>query len=166
MDCLKKKLRQRIWGLRHLHKAGFCQTDLVKVYSAMIRPVAEYYCQVYHTLITKEESVKLDRFESHCLKNIYGNRLSYAKMLKKADLERLSERRQALFDNFATKAAASHRFRRWFPEFTSRRSSSRAVTKYKEYHAKTDRLYYSPLFVMRRRLNGKKNTPLRSRQKT
>ena len=164
IECLNKKLRQRIWALRHLRKAGFSQADLVKVYTAMIRPVSEYCCQVYHTLITEEESVKLDRFESHCLRNIYGSRLSYEKMLKKAEIERLSIRRQILFDNFAEKAAASHRFRKWFPAYTSRRTSSRAVTKYKEYRAKTDRLYFSPLFVMRRRLNGKTDMPIRSRQ--
>ena len=113
--------------------------------------------------MTEEESVLLDRFESHCLKNIYGHRISYEKMLDKAGLEKLSIRRQSCFDKFAQKASESHRFRKWFPRHISRRRSSRVVQEFKELYARTDRLYFSPLYVMRRRLNGKTSQPIRSR---
>ena len=160
IQCLRGKLRKRVWALRHLRKAGFKQNKLVKVYMAMLRPVVEYCCQVYLTLIMEEESALLDRFESHCLKNIYGRRLSYNKMLEKDGLEKLSVRRQMLF---AEKAAASDRFREWLPAYGSRTQQYRSAQIYKEYHARTDRLYFSPLFVMRRRLNGRVNEPIRSR---
>ena len=64
-----------MWSIRHLRKSGFKQEELVKEYIAIIRPVAEYCSTVYHTLITEEESQKLDMFESQCLKNIYGCRI-------------------------------------------------------------------------------------------
>ena len=55
-------------SLRHLRKSGFKQPELVKVYTAMIRPVAEYCSCVFHTLITEDESKRLDHFKSLCLK--------------------------------------------------------------------------------------------------
>ena len=55
-------------------------------------------------------------------------------------------------DNFATKAAANPRFD-WFPLRTGR--SGRHGETYKEFPARTDRLFNSPLFYFRRRLNGK-----------
>ena len=61
-----------MWSIRHLRKAGFNQTELVKVYEAMIRPVAEYCSSVFHTLITESESNKLDRFEAQYLKISLG----------------------------------------------------------------------------------------------
>ena len=49
------------------------------------------------------------------MKNIYGNRLSYKKMLKKAGIEILSERRAKVFDKFAHRAANTVAFKHWFP---------------------------------------------------
>ena len=57
-----------------------------------------------------------------------------------------------LCDKFAEKAAGSGRFG-WFPERTGR--SGRHGETYQEFPARTDRLFNSPLFYMRRRLNGK-----------
>ena len=164
--CLLDKLRKRVWSLRHLRKSGFKQPELVKVYCAMIRPVAEYCSVVYHTLITAEESDRLDRFKAQCLKNIYGRKMSYRAMLKKAEITRLSERRQETFDKFAERAAHSDKFRKWFPVYHSRAGNNRKKLLYKEYHARTDRLYFSPLYVMRRRLNGRTKERIRSRART
>ena len=111
IEKLKEKIRRQIWSLRHLRKQGFNQANFLRVYTAMIRSVAEYCQVVYHTLITEEESKSLDRLECQCLNNIYGNRLSYKKMLKKAGFERLSERRARAFDAFAVNAANSAAFR-------------------------------------------------------
>ena len=43
--------------LRHFKK-GFKPTGLLKVYTAMLRPVAEYCMNVYASVITKEDSAK------------------------------------------------------------------------------------------------------------
>ena len=67
--------------------------------------------------------------------------------------------------HFAQKAAALPRFQRWFPAYKSRAKSSRSTQSYKEYRARTGRLYYSLLFVMRRRLNGCLKEPIRSRMR-
>ena len=125
----------------------------------------EYCSLVFHTLIAEEESVKLDRFESQCLKNIYGRRLSYKSMLKKAELDSLSVRRQNMFDKFAEKAAAPPRFRKWFPTYhSSRAGNTRHNQLYKEYHARTDRLYFPPIcYEKKAQWENKTNEPVRSR---
>ena len=63
------------------------------------------------------------------------------------------ERRIELCDKFAEKAAANPRFADWFAERTGR--SGRHGEQYQELPARTDRLFNSPLFYYRRRLNGK-----------
>ena len=62
-------------------------------------------------------------------------------------------RRIELCDSFAKKAAANPRFEGWFPRRTGR--IGRHGDQYKELNARTYRLYNSPLFYLRRRLNGK-----------
>ena len=54
IENLLNKVRRRIWPLRHLRKNGFLQDSLVKVYTAMIRPVLEYASVVFHCLVTEE----------------------------------------------------------------------------------------------------------------
>ena len=141
----------------NLRRRGFSQEDLLRVYIAMIHSVAEYCQVVYHTtIITEEESKWLDKLESQCLKNIYGKRLSY----KIAGIDSLSDRRAKGFDLFAHKAASSAAFRHWFPRKVDR-LGGRHCEVYKEYFACTDRLRFLPRFVMRLRLNGKTNEPIK-----
>ena len=56
-------------------------------------------------------------------------------------------------DKFARKAQGSLRFGGWFPERSERQGRHGQV--YKEMAARTDRLFNSPLYYLRRRLNGK-----------
>ena len=39
--------------LYQLKRAGIDQTDLLKIYLSVIRPVLEYACQVWHTCLPK-----------------------------------------------------------------------------------------------------------------
>ena len=54
---------------------------------------------------------------------------------------------------FAAKAAANPRFEFWFPPRVVR--SGRRGKEFHEFPARTDRLFNSPLYYYRRRLNGK-----------
>ena len=74
-------------------------------------------------------------------------------MRKRSGLETLRARRIVQADKFAEKAAGSDRFAHWFPMRTSR--TTRGGDKYMESYARCDRLYNSPIYYMRRRLNGK-----------
>ena len=68
-------------------------------------------------------------------------------------MQTLEDRREHAIKKFAEKAAASPQFTHWFPK-NQNRSSQRLGKLYEEKHAKSDRLYYSPLYTMRRVLNN------------
>ena len=55
------------------------------------------------------------------------------------------------------RCANGDRFSDWFPKVTARRSMRRGREggEYREDYARCKRLYDSPLFYMRRRLNGR-----------
>ena len=86
------------------------------------------------------------------LKIFYGYKDSYAEMREKAGVTTHRARRIELCDKFTRKVAANPRFD-WFPRREGR--TGRNGDYYQEFQARTDRLYNSPLYYYRRRLNGK-----------
>ena len=151
---ISKRMRQRYWVLRHLKKLGMCTDDLVLVYTSMIVPIADYCDYVYHSLLTDEQDLALETVQVGALRVIYGSGLSGRRMRQMSGVKTLRDRRIEHADRFAEKALANDRFRHWFPLKESR-TSQRTGDKYLESYARCDRLRMSPLFYMRRRLNGK-----------
>ena len=139
--------------LRHLRSLGFSEEELVRVYTCVIRPIADYCSPVYHSQLTDEQDELVERMQSQALKCIYGPRVSAATMRKRAGITTLRARRIEQVDKFAAKAASSDRFSRWFPLRSGR--ATRGSDKYLETYARCSRLYNSPVYYMRRRLNGK-----------
>ena len=133
--------------------AGFNHDELATVYRTVMRPVVDYCAVVYHPLLTDEQDQAVERLQAQALKNIYGYKDSYATMREKVGVTTHRARRIAMCDTFAEKAASNPRFASWFPERTGR--SGRHGEKYKEFLARTDRLFNSSLFYYQRRLNGK-----------
>ena len=148
--ALQIRMRDTTWVLRHLAVAGFTQEELARVYTTVIRPILDYCAVVYHPMLTDEQDQQVERLQAQALKNIYGYRVSYAKMRRKAGIKTHRERRIALCDKFAEKARTNPMFERWFPL-----RSGRHAEQYHEKPARTDRLFNSALFYYRRRLNGK-----------
>ena len=79
-----------------------------------------------------------------------------------AGITSLRDRRVELCDKFANKALKT-RFARWFPLRPGR--STRVSEVYLEEYARCNRLLDSPLFYMRRRLNGKEGKKYGERNK-
>ena len=122
------------------------------MYKSVVRPVADYMQEVYHSMITDRQDEEIELLQSHALRCIYGPRISARKMRQLADLSSLRERRIEQCDKFAQKCASLDRFEEWFPKNEGRRV--RGSKEYKEEFARCKQLYDSPLFYMRRRLNG------------
>ena len=143
--------------LRNLKKSGFSQEELLMVYKSMIRPTAEYACVVFHPGLTDVQDESLERLQNHALRCIYDPFLSARKLREIAGVLSLRERRVEICDKFAKKSLANPRFQHWFPTKMSRTSlrGGKNSEKFQEFKARCDRLYYSPLFYLRRRLNGK-----------
>ena len=58
IEALRKRFRTRMWVLRDLQRSGFTESELVRVYTSLVRPVIEYSSVVFFvkTLIS---SIKL-----------------------------------------------------------------------------------------------------------
>ena len=125
------------------------------VYTSIVRPVADYMMEVYHSMITDAQDEAIERLQTHALRCIYGARISGRRMREMADLSTLRERRIQHCDRFAAKCAASERFSDWFPSREERGRVTRRREEYLEEYARCNRLFNSPIFYMRRRLNGK-----------
>ena len=154
VTAIKKKFRARIWILRHLGHRGFSKEDLLKVYRSVILPVHDYCSCVYNSTLTITQASALERLQAQALKSIYGYELSYSSLLEVSGLEKLQARRDNRCRKFASKCLENDRFREWFPLNTIARPT-RGRLNYVETFARTKRLYNSPIFHMRRLLNGK-----------
>ena len=155
VEDIKRKFRARIRSLRHLGHVGFSESDLLRAYKSVILPVHDYCSCVYNSSLTQTKSNVLERLQAQSLKAIYGYQHSYRSLLQKSGLSSLQERRDKRDLKFASKCTQSERFKPWFPLNPIARNTRRPSI-YQEFHARTQRLYYrSPMYNMRRRLNGK-----------
>ena len=152
VESICQKFRSRVWILRHLNHNGFSEEELLRVYKSIILPCHDYCSSVFHSSLTLSQTIVLERLQAKALKAIYGYDPSYKELMEKADLTTLRARREQRELAFARKCAASTRFGRWFPRHETARTS-RGGLYYKEYFARCNRCYNSPLYNMRRRLN-------------
>ena len=159
-----KRMRQKYWALRHLKNVGFNNPELVEVYRSVVLPIADYCAPAYHSLMTDVQDQLLERVQVGALRAIYGYGPSARTLRQQAGIETLRARRIELTDKFAQKCVSNPRFCHWFPLKTGR-VSARSSEKYQEFKSKTDRLFNSPVFYMRRRLNGKEGKKYGERNK-
>lgn len=151
---IEMKFNARSWLPRHLKNAGVPDADICNVYTTTIRSTMEYAVPVYHPLITSTQSEKLERLQRRALKTIFGFNIPYKETLERSGLDTLSERRDKIFKKFCIKTSENELFRHWLPLNTPSKYNLRREKKYKEMHAKTERLRKSPLHAMRRLLNS------------
>ena len=128
--------------------------DLLHVYKCFLLPIIDYASVVYHPLLTATQSNEIVRLQSAALKIVYGWEKSYQTLLEENEIEYVSQRRQKLTDKFILKTVSNPVYReRWFPIKEFIHHDLRKEKYYQEMHAKTDRLYKSPIYYYRRRLN-------------
>ena len=152
VESIRRKFRSRTWIL--LKHRGFSTADLLKVYRSVILPIHDYCCCVYNSSLTLNQASALERLQAQALKSIFGYEHSYRALLEMTGLDTLQTRRDKRCEKFARKCLASDRFKHWFPLNNIARPT-RGHLLYKESFARTKRLFNSPLFYMRRLLNGK-----------
>ena len=75
----------------------------MRVYKVILRPVHDYLCVVFHSMMSDRQDEEVERLQSHALKYIFGWKLPYARMRELADVETLRARRIRLTDAFAGK---------------------------------------------------------------
>ena len=157
VEEIRKGFVARIWTLRHLGHRGMEKADLLRVYKAILLPIHDYCSCVFNSSLTQSQASALERLQAQALKAIYGYEHLYRSLLQQTGLQTLKDRRDARSDKFAAKCLANPKYRSWFEPNPVQRLT-RNPLKYKECHARTQRLYNSPLFYMRCRLNAAHST--------
>ena len=99
-------------------------------------------------MLSDKQDEEVEKLQATALRYIFGYGIPYTKMRELAKIPTEAT------DKFAAKCAASDRFMHWFPPNEQTRRS-RHTLQFKETYARCDRLKNSPIFYMRRRLNGK-----------
>ena len=96
-----KKANSRLYALRQLKKAGFCNKDLVTIYSSFIRSQIEYASPAWSAL-TKNESDFIKSIQKKTLRIILPE-LSYQDALNYTGMKMLSTRRHNSCEQFIQK---------------------------------------------------------------
>ena len=154
IEEMSLKFRKRLWYIRHLKAAGLPSEDLIAMYKCFLLSVLDYASVVYGPMISGEQAQQLERLQATALKIIFGLKHSYRELLEVSGLEPLVERRQRLIDKFILKAVKNDNITEaWFPTKTFIHHNLRHEKIFEEKFARTERLYRSPLYTYRRRLN-------------
>ena len=87
IDAIVSGAPQRLYLLTRLRRAGVDQTSLVDIHVSLVRSVAEYACQVWHPVLTGEQTKKLESIQ-HRAMNIIFSGTHYDDALRAAGLNK------------------------------------------------------------------------------
>ena len=74
IDSICSKINKRLFFLSRLKRAAMSSDDLVTYYRAVIRPVAEYACAVWHSSLTEGQSEQLEQLHIRAIRIIFGRK--------------------------------------------------------------------------------------------
>ena len=158
VEKIAAKFRTRLWALRHLRQSGMGESDLLKIYLTVLRPVLDFAAATYHPILTKQQSDLLEALQKRASKIIFGFDSSYANLVGEGKLELLADRRRQICTNFAAKAATNEIFSsRWFPRREKPEHHLRHPQMYVEGRVRTERMRKNPVSYMRKELNALNN---------
>ena len=149
------KFNKAIWTLSNRKRAKIDTHTLLKTYEVMLRPLLENCSPIYGPMLTVELSERLERQQKTAMKIIFGFDKHYKDILENNGLQTLASRRDTAVNNFTESLLKSERFNILFPlsEYPEDMVELRNTKKYKEFQARSNRLYNSPLYTMRRIAN-------------
>ena len=157
-DYIVSRANKKLWFLRRLKTLGANQDDLRDVYIKQIRSILEFAVPVWHSSLTGEDRLLIERIQKSALHIILGNRYqSYTSALKLLQLETLFRRRQKLCAKFARKSFKNAKFNKWFKlndRVTVTRQQGR---KFCQVYCRTQRFERSPISYITELLNRAKN---------
>ena len=90
-----EKASKRLYLLKQLKRAEVETSSLYKFYTACIRSVVEYACQVFHSSLPNYLSSEIESVQKRALRIIHPE-LTYIEAINQAKLETLYERREKL----------------------------------------------------------------------
>ena len=93
IDVICAKASRRLYALRILKRSGAPLKDIMSVYSAFIRLVLEYACQVWHFSIPQHLNHQIEQVQRRALR-IALPHLSYSHGLEAMNIQTLNQRRE------------------------------------------------------------------------
>ena len=150
------KAFKRMIILQRLYSFGLPKEELINIYILYIRSVVENCAVVWHSSLSKENEVFLERVQKVALRIIFKDCYeNYENALQISGLETLTQRRTNLCLKFATKCVKNPATKDMFPLNNNVRKT-RVSEKYYVQPARTDRLKMSAVPFMQRLLNSQK----------
>ena len=114
-DYLVTRANSKLWFLRRLKALGPDQEDLKDIYIKQIRSILEFAVPVWHSSLTGEDRLRIERIQTTAMHIILGSQYkSYTSALNILVLDPLFTRRQKLCRTFAKKCYNSAKFQNWF----------------------------------------------------
>ena len=149
-----ERANKKLWILRRLKKLGADQEDLLDVYAKQVRSICEFAAPVWHSSLTGEDRLSIERIQKSALHIILGHDYnSYRAALRRTGLDSLFERSRKLCKNFSRKALKHPKFSKWFkpdPGYSKTRSETKKLCEVVAWH---DRYEDSPLSYLTALLN-------------
>ena len=143
-----------LWSMRHLKRSGMEREDLLSIYKSVMRPTIDFASVSYNSLLTKEQSLNIERLQMKSMKIIYGENVAYSTVINEKIIEPLQARREEAVKKFAIKISKNSRFKKWLP---TNREIGHALRRREKYYVpklKTERGMKSPILQIRRLLNS------------
>ena len=69
VDYIVGKARKRLYYIRRLKRAGLSESELVRIFLSLIRPICEYVCPVWCTSLSKELSNNIESIQTRPARN-------------------------------------------------------------------------------------------------
>ena len=95
IDEITTKASQRLYFIILLKRAGIDPHHLINIYTAIVRSVLEYACQVCHMSLTKKQTRQIEYIQKRAMRFIFQDK-SYTEAITAANLPTLSDRREKL----------------------------------------------------------------------
>ena len=134
---------------------GATQEDLLDIYTKQVRSILEFAVPVWHSSITGEERLGIERIQKTAFHIILGEQYkSYTAALKTLRMDTLNSRRIKLCKKFATKSAKNSKFSKWFKVNDKPSITRHKQPKYCQVYSRTVRFDKSPISYLTNILNG------------
>ena len=154
-DSIIERCNQKLWFLRRLKGLGASRNDLNDLYHKHIRSILEYAAPVWHSSLTGEDRLRLERVQKSALHIMLGEKYkSYSSALRITGNQTLFERRRKLCIKFARKSLKSEKFKSWFKPNAKHTNTRQDQTKLCEVYSRLDRFETSPISYLTNLLNN------------
>ena len=153
-ESIVQRCNSKLWFLRRLKKLGASKEDLLDLYHKHVRSILEYAAPVWHSSLTGEDRLKLERVQKAAFHIILGEKYkSYNSALKMTGSKSLFDRIRKLCRKVAKKSMKNPKFNKWCKPTSTVTTTRQEKLKFHEVHCRTERYKDSPLSYLTRLLN-------------